>query len=151
MYKFPYREAGTTLDGEPNYRPIVDAEISFGTNALRTVALVDTGAPITIFDYGTAEALLVRLNHLGAEHGTMRLLGKQVRLQFELVDLCLLTEDGESSPWLSRVGFILDPQFEMPFQGVLGHAGFLDKWAVTFNSPYGYFLVQHPDDAPDTP
>lgn len=35
----------------------------------------------------------------------------------------------------------------MPFQGVLGSRGFLDKFAVLFNQYYDYFIVDIPDVA----
>jgi hypothetical protein len=37
----------------------------------------------------------------------------------------------------------------MPFQGVLGTDGFLDRFAVTFNKYYEYFIVERPDDFHD--
>ena len=36
---------------------------------------------------------------------------------------------------------------QMPFQGVLGSRGFLDKFAVLFNQYYDYFIVDIPDVA----
>ncbi len=37
----------------------------------------------------------------------------------------------------------------MPFQGLLGTEGFLDKFAVTFNKYYDYFVLERPDDFHD--
>lgn len=143
MRKFPYREEGDP----PRLRPTVDVELRFGPNALwRTRALVDTGSPITVFDYASAEALLVRFNNAGAEQSTIQLLGATRRVQFEYVDICLL--DDPTLTWSIRIGFLTDPTFVMPFQGLLGTEGFLDRWAVTFNAYYNYFLLQQPDDAP---
>lgn len=143
MRKFPYREEGNP----PRLRPTIDVELRFGPNVqFRTRALIDTGSPITVFDYASGEALLVRFGHAGAESGTIALLGSIRGVQFEDIDLCLL--DDPSLYWTARVGFITDPQFVMPFQGLLGTQGFLDKWAVTFNKYYDYFVVQHPDEAP---
>jgi hypothetical protein len=42
---------------------------------------------------------------------------------------------------------ITDPGLQMPFQGLLGTRGFLDRWAVTFNRYHNYFQLDHPDDA----
>jgi len=36
----------------------------------------------------------------------------------------------------------------MSFQGLLGTEGFLDKWALSFNKYYDYFVIQRPDEAP---
>jgi len=56
-----------------------------------------------------------------------------------------LTVDDELS-WPARVAFVMDPELQMPFQGVLGTEGFLDKFAVTFNRYFDYFIVERPDD-----
>jgi hypothetical protein len=66
-------------------------------------------------------------------------------LQFETVELSLAGDPDRA--WEARVGFITDPQFQMPFQGLLGTEGFLDRWAVTFNKYYEYFEVLEPDEA----
>ncbi len=79
MRTFPYREVGYP----PKARPVLDVEISFGPNAWRTQALVDTGSPITVFDWGTADALVVRLGNAGARTGRVALMGKQLQVQFE--------------------------------------------------------------------
>jgi hypothetical protein len=142
VHRFPYREVGTP----PVLRPTVDTRLHFGPNEWLTTALIDTGSPITVFDYGTAEALLIRFGHAGAETGTVALLGKRLPIQFEYVDLSLV--DDPSICCSARVAFIADPTFQMSFQGLLGTEGFLDRWAVTFNKYYDYFVLQHPDDAP---
>jgi hypothetical protein len=71
-------------------------------------------------------------------------MGRTLRLQFETVELSLAASPEQA--WTAHVGFITDPTFQMPFQGLLGTEGFLDRWAVTFNKYYGYFEVQSPDD-----
>lgn len=142
MKKFPYREEGNP----PRLRPTLDVELHLAPNGVyRTRALVDTGAPITVFDYATAEALLVRLGNAGAQMDYVALLGARRRVQFEYVELSLVDEPGSS--WTAKIAFITDPTFVMPFQGLLGTDGFLDRWAVTFNKYYDYFLLQNPDDA----
>lgn len=90
----------------------------------------------------------MRWGHAGAQTGTIARLGAQRQIQFEHVDLCLVQDPSRS--WTARVAFITDPVFQMPFQGILGTEGFLDKWAVTFNKYYDYFELQHPDDAYDS-
>lgn len=138
---FPYREEGNP----PSLRPTLDVELRFGPNGLwRTSALIDTGAPITVFDHGTARALLVRFNHAGAETGQIAILGAIRTVQFEYVELAIVAD--LTLHWTAHVGFITDSTFVMPFQGLLGNDGFLDKWAVTFNKYYNYFLLSHPDD-----
>jgi hypothetical protein len=98
-----------------------------------------------VFDRGAADALGVRLGHAGAETRPTGLMGKTPYLQFETVELSL-PRDPERA-WEARVGFITDQTFQMPFQGILGTQGFLERWAVTFNKYYDYFEVQSPDEA----
>lgn len=99
---------------------------------------------MTVFDRGAADALGVRIGHAGAENRLTGLMGKTLKLQFETIELSLAEDPGNC--WEAHVGFITDPTFQMPFQGLLGTEGFLDRRAVTFNRYYGYFDVQHPDD-----
>ena len=107
-------------------------------------ALVDTGAPITFFDRGAGDALGVNYGHAGAERGMVVVLGGTWDVQFEMVDLCLPVDPSIS--WTARIAFASSPQLVMPFQGVLGTDGFLDKFAVTFNRYYDYFVIERPDD-----
>jgi hypothetical protein len=107
-------------------------------------ALVDTGAPITFFDRGAADAVGVRIGYAGAQTSEIRILGGHWRVQFEMVDLCLV--DQPEYNWAARVAFVVNPELQMPFQGVLGTDGFLDKFAVTFNRYYDYFAIERPDD-----
>ena len=65
-------------------------------------------------------------------------------VQFEEVDLTLPAEP--ELTWEAHVAFVTAADLQMPFQGVLGHDGFLDKFAVTFNKYYDYFIVERPDD-----
>ena len=36
--------------------------------------------------------------------------------------------------------------FQMPFQGILGAEGFLNRFVVTFHAYENYFLIEHPDE-----
>lgn len=137
---FPYREEGNP----PILRPTLDVRFQYDANGDWTCrALVDTGAPITVFDRGVADALGVRILPAGAELGTVRLLGGTWKVQFETVDLSL--PDAAGLTWTARVAFVLDQTLQMPFQGLLGTSGFLDKFAVNFNKYYDYFVVEAPD------
>lgn len=109
-----------------------------------TRALVDTGAPVTVFDRGAADALGVRIRNTGAVDGTVRLLGRTLNVQFEIIDLCL--RDDPALSWSARVAFIKNQQFQMAFQGILGTEGFLDRFAVTFNKYYDWFQIVPADD-----
>jgi hypothetical protein len=123
----------------------VDIRLTCGpTGEWTTRALIDTGSPLTVFDRGVAEALVINIGYAGCEKGYIALLGGSRPVQFEYVDLNLPHYPGLS--WTARVAFITDRTFQMPFQGILGLEGFLDKFVVTFNAYENYFLVEHPDE-----
>lgn len=109
-----------------------------------TRALIDTGSPLTIFDRGVAEALVINIGYAGCQRGSVALLGASRPVQFEYVQLSLPHYPGLS--WTARVAFVSDRTFQMPFQGILGAEGFLDKLVVTFHAYENFFLVEHPDE-----
>lgn len=102
-----------------------------------TRALVDTGSPLTVFDYGTAEALGLRLGQAGHRAGKVDLLGKTRYVQFEYVHLSLPATKEDC--WEADVACIKQADFQMPFQGILGQQGFLSRHVVTFNFYAGFF------------
>jgi hypothetical protein len=112
-----------------------------GDWALR--APIDTVAPISFFDRGAADAVGVRIGYAGAEKGRIRIFGGTWLVQFEMVELTFAVVEEVS--WPARVAFVIDPDLQMPFQGVLGTEGFLDKFAVTFNRYYDYFILERAD------
>lgn len=137
MHRFTYQDEGNP----PIPRPTLDVRLHFGAHGdWTTRALVDTGSPLTVFDYGTAEALGLRLGQSGHRAGKVDLLGKTRLVQFEYVDLALPGTEGDS--WVADVAFIKQADFQMPFQGILGQRGFLDRHIVTFNYYAGYFELE---------
>jgi len=143
VVKFPYREEGTP----PTLRPTVDVRLASAPDVEWTTrALIDTGSPLSIFDRGVAEALCLNIDRFGTETGTIALLGRRPIIVFEYVEMSLPNYPGHS--WDARVAFIKDRSFQMPFQGILGAEGFLQKFVVTFHAGENYFLVEHPDDWP---
>jgi hypothetical protein len=48
--------------------------------------------------------------------------------------------------WDARVAFVKDRAFQIPFQGILGAEGFLNKFVVTFHTYESFFQIEHPDD-----
>jgi hypothetical protein len=140
----PYREEGNPAV----LRPTVDVRLEYGETGDWTLrALIDSGAPITVFDRGAADAVGVRFGYAGARTGSIRILGGNWAVQFEEAHLSLAV-DAEYS-WRASVAFVKSPELQMPFQGVLGTEGFLDKFAVTFNKYYDYFVLERPDDFHD--
>jgi hypothetical protein len=64
MVKLPYREEGNP----PILRPTVDIRLTCGpTGEWTTRALIDTGSPLTVFDRGVAEALVINIGYAGCE------------------------------------------------------------------------------------
>ena len=138
---FPYRDEGDP----PIPRPTLDVRLTFGeTGEWTTKALADTGAPVTVFDRGAADALTIRIGRAGARTGRLRLLGETVEAQIEHVHLCL--SDEPEYEWETEAAFIVRQDFQMPFQGILGSAGFLDRFTVTFDYYNNRFLVERPGD-----
>jgi hypothetical protein len=45
--------------------------------------------------------------------------------------------------WAAEVEFVFDEG--LPF-ALLGYEGFLNRWAVSFNGAFGYFLVEQAED-----
>jgi hypothetical protein len=141
MRLFRYREEGNP----PVLRPTLDVRLRSDHDAgWTTAALIDTGAPITFFDNGVAQALNLRLGHTGAETDHVKVLGGTWKVQFESIELSI--PGAEELSWETRVAFACDAALQMPFQGVLGSRGFLERLAVTFNEYENYFVIE-PSDA----
>src|ERR1700730_11635802 len=114
-HRFPYREEGNP----PILRPTIDVTLFLEPNGEWTTrALIDTGSPITIFDRGAGEALLVRFGRAGAVTASVAILGVRRTIQFEHIGLSLVSDP--SYAWEAKVAFITDPTFQMAFQGILG-------------------------------
>jgi hypothetical protein len=48
----------------------------------------------------------------------------------------------EDLAWSAQVDFVIED--ELPF-GLLGQEGFLNRWAVSFNAGFGYFVIEDLD------
>jgi len=140
MRLFRYREEGNP----PTLRPTLAVRLRHEHDVpWTTVALIDTGAPITFFDNGAAQGLNIRLGRTGAETDHVRILGSTWKMQFETIELSI--PGAEELCWETRVAFACDPALQMPFQGVLGSRGFLERLAVTFNEYENYFVIEQSD------
>jgi hypothetical protein len=145
LHWFPYRDEGDP----PIPRPTLDVTLRHGsTGEWTTKALVDSGAPVTIFDRGVADALTIQIGHASARYGKLDLLGvKDLPAQIEYVQICLV--DQPEYWWDAEVAFITREDFQMPFQGILGSRGFLDHYMVTLDYYNNRFLVERPEDWED--
>ncbi|HUZ44412.1 MAG TPA: hypothetical protein VMU63_08395 [Acidimicrobiales bacterium] len=121
----------------------MDVLLSHGESDWQTRALVDTGAPRSVFSRGCAEALEIDLSPpYGNRLRTHEFIGKS--WQAVTVHVHLTLPPFEDFTWQTEVDFLL-AEWDMPF-GILGHEGFLDRWVVTFNRYRNYFIVQEVGD-----
>ncbi len=105
-------------------------------------ALIDTGAPSTIFTRSVAEAIALDLRSPEFPTVGHHLAGQLRTAKHAFVHLTL--PPFEDLSWDAEVAFLLD-EWEMPFAGLLGHDGFLLRWVVSFNSYGNYMVVEPPD------
>lgn len=103
---------------------------------------MDTGSNLTLFDRGAGEALEIDFMSRSAPRRKVRLLGRLWDVLGAFVSLTL-PPFGDLG-WEAQVWFFLE-EWDMPY-GILGNEGFLDKWAVTFNRYYNYFVVEPADE-----
>lgn len=121
-------------------RPTVDVRLERADLAWTTKALIDTGAPSTVFDRGAGEAL--GFEFAPPRRDILHFLGGEQRwAQVETVILQL--EPFQDMWWETEVSFLID-EWDMPF-GLLGQLGFLDRWVVSFNYYNLTFVVEEPD------
>lgn len=141
---FPYREEDVFKSSDleiPILRPTVDVHLERQDLAITVTVLIDTGAPFTLFAQGVGDALGVVWDH-DSRRAKHTIGGGQHVAQLEHVRLTL--PPFEELSWETDVGFFVS-DWRMPFAGVLGHQGFLDRWAVSFNYSQNYFVVEEPD------
>ena len=55
----------------------------------------------------------------------------------------LVLEPFDDLGWEAEADFVLDDGLAF---ALLGYEGFLNRWAVSFNGGFGYFIVQPADD-----
>jgi hypothetical protein len=140
---FPYREEDVLTTASrrvPILRPTLDVMLERLDLSVTVAVLIDTGAPFTLFAQGVGDALGVDWDR-DARRAEHTIGGGQHAAQLEHVRLTL--PPFEDLSWETEVGFFVD-DWTMPFAGVLGHEGFLDRWAVSFNYSQNYFVVEEP-------
>lgn len=94
-----------------------------------------------MFDRGTGEALGVDFQRQDAPRNWHKIAGGEFLAQTEMVVLKLAPFD--DLWWETEVDFFIE-DWGMPFAGLLGQQGFLDRWVVTFNRYENYFIVEEP-------
>lgn len=141
---FPYREEDPVQlgPGPPVLvrRPTLPLRLQFGSERWSVRALVDTGAPFTLFDRATGDALNVDFSRDGARREFHKVAGREYLAQVERVRLTI-PAFGDDLQWETEVWFFLE-DWEMPFAGLLGQEGFLDKWVVSFDYPKSFVIEE---------
>lgn len=119
-------------------------QLEYGDLSWSVRALIDTGAPYTIFDRASADALYIDLDQRqpGVRRRWHRIAGGDHQAQVEMVVLRL--PPFEDLWWETEVDFLLS-DLSLPFAGLLGQQGFLDRWVVTFNRYENYLIVEEPE------
>ena len=139
FHLFPWQEQEAVRGGPRVPRPMVHVYISCnGTSTPLTPALIDTGAPVTVFPRAMADLLDLELESLRAEPP------EKIKLLGEDWEVASVTTTLELPPfsdltWDAEVRFVLDDGLLF---GLLGYEGFLNRWVVTFNAYHGYTVVE---------
>jgi hypothetical protein len=141
FFLFPWREEEIVPGRSKRLRrPTVDISLQFNDQETSQRALIDTGAPRTVFPLGVAVALGLTVPQEPYDGVDLK------RLQFlgdEWVCFCCrLTLSLPPYPdlrWEAEVDFVLSEG--LPF-GLLGCEGFLDHWAVSFNAYHTYMVIE---------
>lgn len=135
---FPWREEEAVLGRGRALRPTLDVKLSLGNLSTTTKALVDTGAPKTVFPRGVGDALDISFPAFPSDaEESVILMGHRWPAINQSVDLEL--PPFADLGWHAPVLFVLDEG--LPF-ALLGLEGFLDRWAVSFNGAMSYFVVE---------
>lgn len=139
FHTFPWREEESLTTGLRILRPTVDVQLSLGESRITTKALIDTGAPRTVFPSGVADVLGIELPETGTVE--IDLMGR--RWGAITVGVSLLLRPFDDLGWEADVDFVLDEGLNF---GLLGYEGFLNRWAVSFNAYRGYLVVEPTED-----
>lgn len=113
-------------------------ELQLADLITRTKALIDTGAPRCVFPRGIGDLLGLVFPAFPSDAATkIKLMGQSWPAITATVHLLLRPFDDMG--WEAEVDFVLDEG--LPF-ALLGYEGFLNRWALSFNGAYGYFVVE---------
>ena len=137
----------------PILRPTISIRAAVGDRSWGFRALIDSGAPHTLFSRSTGDALGIDFSSAIAEREQFSIAGSDRLAQLETVQLHIPYRDFAPFTWTAKAGFFLE-DWEMPFFGLLGQEGFLDHWVVSFDYPRSFviearesFLTRLPGDA----
>lgn len=116
---------------------------TLGDLSIATKALIDTGSPRTVLPRGVGDLLGIEFPQFRSEASKkIRLLGQDWAAITETVTLGLPPFDDDLT-WSAEVDFMVDEELSF---ALLGYEGFLNRWAVSFNAAFGYFVVEPADE-----
>lgn len=144
-HAFPWREEESLTGRGRVLRPTIDVELRLGELGTTTKALIDTGSPRCVFPRGIGDLLAIDFpKYASGTTESVTLLGQ--RWPAVAADVDLMLRPFTDSQWTAEVLFVLDDGLPV---SLLGCEGFLNRWAVSFNSYLGYFIVESVDDFHD--
>lgn len=121
---------------------MVDIRLHLERREITAKALIDTGAPRSVFPRGVGDLLGVRFPDVPSKATKqITLLGRNWPAITETVDPLLLPF--EDLGWEAEIDFVLDDGLQF---ALLGYEGFLNRWAVSFNGYLGYGVVEPAED-----
>lgn len=116
----------------------MDVQLTLGDLVTTTKALIDTGAPRSVFPRGIGDLLGLEFPTLPSAAPTkVRLMGHEWPAITATVNLLL--PPFSDLGWEAEVDVVVEEG--LPF-ALLGYEGFLNRWAVSFNGYLGYFIVE---------
>lgn len=120
---------------------MVDVEVRLADLQATTPALVDTGAPRTVFPRIVGDLIGIEFPEYPSQADKLiTFLGHDWPAMTATVNLVLRPFD---DPWEAEVDFVVEDGLAF---ALLGYEGFLNRWAVSFNGYTGYFIVEPVDD-----
>jgi hypothetical protein len=144
FFLFPWREEEIVKGPSKRLRrPTLDVTLTLGPTEVSQRALIDRGAPRTVFPLGAAVALGIDVPeqpYQGPEFKDLAFMSHTWKA-FSC-SLTLKLPPYEALFWDAEVDFVLDEG--LPF-GLLGCEGFLDKWAVSLSGYHTYTVIEPVD------
>lgn len=135
---FPWREEESLETGRVILRPTIDVRLIGGSGRARANALIDTGAPVTVFPRGVGDLLGIELPSDGSD-GDEVVIMLAHRWPCIVRTVSLVLPPFNDLEWEASVRFSIEEG--LPF-ALLGYEGFLNRWAVSFNAYMGYTVVE---------
>jgi hypothetical protein len=122
-------------------RPQLPVRLNYGLQAMSTVALVDSGADDSVFPLSDARRLGIDLSDLPVTETAG--VGNEHNLTYHAIVTVTVTFCGHQYSYPSSVAFISGNS------SLLGQAGFLDHFRVTFDRAKKEFEIRSKDIQPD--